>query len=120
MTRDWTPVRRGRVYCSPACGRGCTHAEFMTATRKAKALVKRLGAGWKPCVWENLGWHYEAVKGEPVLIQVHPHRDGTYTIFLQTYPQVVTEHRDPKLGVRVKPLQLADGLQLAIHQVRVS
>ena len=30
------------------------------ATRKAAALVKRLGAGWTPEVWENLGWCYSA------------------------------------------------------------
>lgn len=105
MERDWTPKRRGKIYCSPACGLGCTHAEFMTATRKAKALVKRLGAGWKPRVWENLGWHYEAVKGEPVrdihdhLIEVIPHRGCGYTIYLQTNPQIVVEHKNPIRGV---------------------
>lgn len=23
----WTPIRRGKIYCSPDCGRGCTVAE---------------------------------------------------------------------------------------------
>jgi hypothetical protein len=30
------------------------------AERLAAVLVKRLGAGWKPEVWENLGWCYSA------------------------------------------------------------
>lgn len=34
------------------------------AKQKAKDLVKRLkGKGWKPEVWENLGWHWAARNG---------------------------------------------------------
>lgn len=35
------------------------------ATREARKLVKKLGKGWRICVWENLGWHYcaEALDG---------------------------------------------------------
>lgn len=29
--------------------------------RDAKALCARMGEGWEPRVWENLGWHYTAV-----------------------------------------------------------
>lgn len=55
------PVRRGAIYCAPFCGYRCTWAAFQKATRDAQALCKRLGKGWQPRVWENLGWHYSAI-----------------------------------------------------------
>lgn len=63
-TLSWKPVRRGAIYCAPACGASCTWAEYQTALEKAKALSKMLGAGWKPIVFENMGWHFKANKGE--------------------------------------------------------
>lgn len=60
---SWTPVRNGKLYCSAACGGKCTHAAYLTAKRRAAALVKSLGPGWKPEVWENLGWHFAAING---------------------------------------------------------
>jgi hypothetical protein len=65
MPRDrWKPILKKRTYCSPACGRGCTKAEHDEAVRKGNALCKRLGKGWKPRIWENLGWHFMAEKGD--------------------------------------------------------
>lgn len=62
--RDWTPVKSGEIYCSPACGGKCTKGEFDKAHRAAKALCKKMDTkGWKPRVWENLGWHWSIVKG---------------------------------------------------------
>lgn len=60
MSLSWLAVRKGPIYCAPACGRGCTWAEFQQATRKAKALAADLGEGWEPEVHENLGWHFMA------------------------------------------------------------
>ena len=58
--KSWKPVRRGGVYCSPACGRGCTKAEYDEANSKAKKLLARMsGKGWKILVHENLGWFYQ-------------------------------------------------------------
>lgn len=54
-------VRRGNRYCAPWCGRGCTWQEHQAAVASAARLIGRLGPGWKPRVWENLGWHYEAI-----------------------------------------------------------
>lgn len=34
--RDWTPRRRGAIYCSPLCGDDCTWAAYLAA--KARAL----------------------------------------------------------------------------------
>lgn len=55
------PVLRGKIYCAPFCGAKCTKAAFDKATKEAKALAKQLGKGWKPCVWENMGWHWAVV-----------------------------------------------------------
>lgn len=66
---SWKPKRRGNIYCAPACGRGCTYAEFVLAQTQGKRLAKRLGRGWEARIWENLGWHYEAVKNH--VLRVH-------------------------------------------------
>lgn len=62
--RDWTPVRNGGVFCSPGCGRGCTWMEHEQALEDAHRLAKGLGPGWKPEVWENMGWHFRAVSDD--------------------------------------------------------
>jgi len=57
---SWNAVRRGKIYCAPACGGDCTWAEYQQASADAAALVKSLGKGWVARVWENIGWHYGA------------------------------------------------------------
>ncbi len=61
---QWKPVRRGRRYCSPGCGHGCTHKDYLSKKAAAAALCKQLGKGWKINLFDNLGWHYEAVHTE--------------------------------------------------------
>lgn len=61
MANNWKPQLRGEIYCSSACGGGCTKAAYDTATENATNLSKRLGPDWKPIVFENLGWHYKVV-----------------------------------------------------------
>jgi hypothetical protein len=56
---SWTPLLRGKVFCSPACGCKCTKEAHDKAQRAAAALVARLGDVWEPHVWENSGWNYE-------------------------------------------------------------
>jgi hypothetical protein len=74
-TPSWRPKANGTRYCAPACGRGCTRAEYDAAVANAAALVKRLrGTGWKPLVFENMGWHWRAVSGP---VQVYPTDGGT-------------------------------------------
>lgn len=58
---SWTPRRRGAFFCAPACGRGCLKVEHDAAVRLARTMASHLGTGWKPEVWENLGWHAKAV-----------------------------------------------------------
>lgn len=73
---SWKPVRRGRIYCAPACGGRCTHADCLAAHREAKALVARMKSrGWKIRVWENIGWHWCIYHGEGHL-SISPSYDG--------------------------------------------
>lgn len=64
---------QSEIKCSKRCGRGCTRKEYETAEKGALKLARRLGKGWKPDVWENLGWHYAARRGG---VRVHPHPTG--------------------------------------------
>lgn len=60
-TERWTPERSGPFYCSAGCGYGCTWSDYVRVTAKAKRLAGLCGEGFKPEVWENLGWHFKAV-----------------------------------------------------------
>jgi hypothetical protein len=112
--RDWKPARRGKTYCSPACGMGCTETAHCNAVNESKALAKRMGKGWKPRVWENLGWHYAVTKGKPQgvfgngFLEITPPscKGDTYTAWIQTHPQFIVSHKDPKtaLALAVKGL----------------
>ena len=59
------------------------------ALKKGKALQKRLGAGWKVHVFENLGWHYtvSAIDG---LLSMHGHsykgEVKYYCMFTNSFP----------------------------------
>lgn len=63
--RNMTPILSadGQHYCSPSCGRGCRKEWYDAAVRNALALAARMGDGWEPQVWENLGWHYRVTNG---------------------------------------------------------
>ncbi len=82
VERDWTAVRRGEIYCAPACGFNCTYAAYRAAIQKGKALAKRCGQGYTYHVWENMGWYYNAVSPCGRL-KVHEHKDvKQYLAFL--------------------------------------
>jgi hypothetical protein len=83
VTQNWAPVRRGKIYCAPACGGDCTFTAYQQAQRRAKALAKKLGMGWTIRVWENLGWYYEVVSPDKVLT-IHPthYAAGSSSYFL--------------------------------------
>lgn len=90
----WTPRRRGNIYCSPLCGFKCTRAAYDRAKKRGATLAKRLGPGWVPVVWENMGWHYRVEKG---LFEVRQYDDGRVTVYLQTCPQfIVSDDRSPE------------------------
>ena len=82
MVLNWEPELRGEIYCSPACGGGCTKERHDEATEAAAGLALRLGRRWTPRVWENLGWHY-CVISPCGRIKVHASRTEIhYTAFL--------------------------------------
>ena len=58
---SWKPIWKGKTFCSPACGYGCTRAAYKQAWLDAKELASQLGWEWRTRVWENMGWHYEVV-----------------------------------------------------------
>jgi hypothetical protein len=82
---SWKPKANGHKYCAPACGRGCTRAEYDKAITNAAALVKRLkGKGWRPVVFENMGWHWRAISGP---VQVYPSGDGKFWAMIGSKPK---------------------------------
>lgn len=107
--KRWRPVRRGTIYCSPACGFQCTHADFVLATEKGEALARRMGPGWKPYVWENCKWHYSVQLG---MCEIHVNGPRRYWVNLQTpQGQFCTDATSPKKGYE-KTLEM---LALAIN-----
>ena len=84
-TLSWKAKRNGNTYCAPACGRGCTHAEYRKANRMADALVKKCekeaGGKWEKRVHENLGWHYSVgLVGGDISIREYKGTDKPYSI----------------------------------------
>ena len=87
MIDEWKPVRIDDRYCSPHCGRGCTHKEYRLAMGHAHGLAAELGDEWEPTVWENLGWHFAARIPGDVRVEVHrgslrPYGGYSWTAFL--------------------------------------
>ncbi|WP_306147284.1 MULTISPECIES: hypothetical protein [unclassified Roseibium] len=99
---DWTPVRRGDVYCSPRCGAGCTWKAYQTAVQRADDLAERMGDGWEPRIWENGGWHYSVRKGR---MEIHPRHEystdheraisGYWASFVSSIGQFHQDAKDP-------------------------
>lgn len=98
--RDWTPILKDGVYCSPACGGGkgiCDKSKYDLAVKKSKALAKKLGKGWKPYVLENLGWFWGASKGP---CNVTPSGERCFTAYLNVTPQFIERNIDPRIAVK--------------------
>ncbi len=93
---SWTPVRKGKTYCAPACGRGCTHKEYLEARAAAAKLCKLLGPAWKPRIWENLGWHYEVRLATMTVYTATP---GYYHAFYEAGQQFTATAGDPRVAV---------------------
>jgi hypothetical protein len=122
---SWTPRRRGNTYCSSACGHGCTWDEFQDAHRKAKELCERLkGSGWKPLVFENMGWHWRAVSAS---IVVYPaHEEGKFWCMIDNRIPPVggaglwtgkhREFKDPNRAVR-EAMKVVGETMLRLNQV---
>ena len=84
MALSWKARHKGKIYCAPACGRGCTYKEYLRSHKLADRLVKKcekeVGGKWKKYIHENQGWHYSVslVNGN---ININEDRKtGTYWI----------------------------------------
>lgn len=92
---SWKPVRRGEYYCSPACSHDgfCKYTDYLKAQKRAKLWAKRL-PGFKPVVWENLGWHWclsmPIGKGH-VALHRHDRGGGWYVLAAEEGPGGVPE-----------------------------
>src|SRR5271170_7592802 len=98
-------TQSGGIYCSPACGARCRQAAYDRAKVESAALAKRLGQGWQPVVWENMGWYWSVEKCGLSLRQTY--RGSTiigdyrlisrYTCYFNNdVRQVVTDGRTPE------------------------
>lgn len=102
------PVRKGKFYCSPWCGFDCLWEHFQNATKKAQELCEKLGPAWEPRVWENTGWHWQAVlverdnAGDAVFVSgPSQHYDrGNYWCEVNTSnKQFIVHHKSPVKGI---------------------
>jgi hypothetical protein len=105
MACDWTPkIQPGGIYCSPRCGGRCKRVDYDRAVTDAAALAARMGDGWQPKVWENLGWHWQIEKGTALdghavgdaLLEINPNRGGGYTAWFQGAKQFIAEGQTPE------------------------
>lgn len=99
---SWTPIRRGPIYCSPACGCSCRFSDFKRAHEEGAALATSLGQGWTFSVWENGGWHRNAIS-PCTRLKIHG-GPGRYTAFLGEFGSMgglwVATDADPREAVR--------------------
>lgn len=101
MTREprWKPRKlAGGVFCSPACGGRCKRSAYERAKKESAALALFMGNGWRPVVWENLGWHWRAEKGfrqnGGALLEITPSHEG-YVAWFQGRTQFLAQANSP-------------------------
>lgn len=79
----WTPVRRGAIYCAPACGGKCTYRAYEKAKAdggKVRAMMQN-PHGWNVRIHENLGWHVSLEKNG---LTLHWGENGYFIIWNET------------------------------------
>jgi len=87
MKNDQGPYGDG-TYCSQRhCGLGCTRAQYDNVQDAAAALARRLGPGWSPVLWENLGWHYKVVSASGHLTVSVYERVGRRAVYRATFSE---------------------------------
>lgn len=99
---SWKPIKKGAIYCSSACGGRCTHSAFLSAQKQAKLTAKIVGKGFKPHVWENLGWYWKITsKCECLSVSLY---GNTFTAYLNTEPNSggrwVSEGKTPQIAIK--------------------
>lgn len=100
----WTPIRNGEIFCSPACGGQCKRVDFDHVSAQAGVLAAKLGRGWMPIVWENLGWYFKVQKGAAT---VRINSKGNFEACVEvnfidnSTAQILQSHRDPRRAVEL-------------------
>ena len=54
-----------------------------------------MGPEWKPFVWENMGWHYDAQRGVARVCPSTSRLVDNYTAYVNTTPQAIAADKDP-------------------------
>ena len=84
-TLSWKPVRRGSVYCSSACGAGCTWLQYLEMREQGRTMRNLMDhpKQWRVCVRENMRW-YVLLEHIPTdgRLTVWIHRSGRYSVLL--------------------------------------
>ena len=62
----------GEIYCK--CGLGCLRADYDRAIAAGADLAAQLGKGWKPRVWDSLGWRWSAKSGAQSVSPIFSYR----------------------------------------------
>lgn len=117
LPNRWTPKLKGLIFCSDACGCGCTRASFDEATHKAQHLAHVLGHGWAPHVWENCGWHWEAINRNATVTK---HSDGQHEACVRFHMQDNVEScvSETRLSARQAVAAVVQHLQARIHALK--
>ena len=113
--KDWTArlSADGKIFCSPACGCGCTKEDHEKAVDMAEQIAERLGDKWTPIIWENAGWRWKIVNGCAEIRSYRVHGED------ETFMCKIT------LSSRQKSIQFMDiakspeyAFRLAMHRAR--
>lgn len=124
MDTRWTPVLNGDKYCAPACGCGCTKAEYDSALSNALKLATELGEGWEPNVWENGNWYYRAQRSlgaNNMMAEVFSEREGGYRCYFNGVKQFIANGNTPEeafMNAVVEAQSFVDTLQFQIKEAQ--
>jgi len=99
--KRWIPVLKGKQYCSPACGFGCTKKDYDSAINKSNDLCKELGKNWTSEVWENGKWNYAVILqlNDDIYIKIYEKSGGTFWLDSRLPGQVYTTTKNMKEGI---------------------
>lgn len=113
---NWTPrALPNGVYCSPRCGASCKRKDYERAVAKSEKVAKALGPGWKPEVWENMGWFWRVTKGD---FEVSQYRDESkYSATFQGHVQKIAEGPTPRKALEAVTHRVRELIAILEHQV---
>lgn len=103
---SWVAQRRGKHYCSPACGGNCLYDDYLNARLQAVNTAVELGKEWKVIVHENLGWHWKVCRNYGGLHISIGRSELGYWCMIGDGPGMAHEHMC-SLGTRHKTAKLA-------------